>query len=145
MKCIYFRVRSRKYEKYFYCKEKHKKIDFFECKNCSYKKFKTIKELKKKSNKLKKLESNRYSIITNNLDICYICKKAKKEDLHEIFGGSNRQTSMKYGLVIPVCRKCHERWKIDKNLRQELQNEAKQKFKATYTAEFIKVFGKNFV
>ena len=145
MNCIYFRVRSKKYEKYCYCKQKQKKITFKECKNCSYKKFKAITELKKKSNKLKKLESKRYSIITSNLEVCYICQRERKEDLHEIFGGSNRQISMKYGLVIPVCRKCHQRWKIDEILRQIIQTEAKQKFKETYAEEFIKVFGKNYL
>ena len=99
-------------------------------------------QIKKKSKKLAKLENNRFSIITNNLDKCYICKKAKKEDLHEVFGGRNRQTSMKYGLVIPVCRKCHQ----DKTILKWLKKFVQLKFEETHTREeFIKIFGKSYL
>ncbi|MCI8654555.1 MAG: hypothetical protein HFJ48_01590 [Clostridia bacterium] len=98
MQCIHLKIRTKKYEKYIYCKQKKKKIEFKECKTCKYIEYKKIKELKKKSNKLKSLESKRYSIITNNLKICYICRTKKKEDLHEIFGGSNRQKKYDLGL-----------------------------------------------
>ena len=50
-----------------------------------------------------------------------------------------------YGLVISICRKCHQRWKTDENLRNKRQAEAKQKFKETYTEEFIKIFGANYL
>lgn len=45
---------------------------------------KEVTEIKKKSNKLAKLEKNRFSIITNNLDKCYFCNN-KKMELHEAF------------------------------------------------------------
>lgn len=41
-------------------------------------------EIRKKSNKLVKLEKNRFSIITNNLEKCYFCSN-KKMELHETF------------------------------------------------------------
>ena len=146
MKCIHLRIRTKDYKKYIYCKQKKKEINFKDCKTCKYKEFKQVKELKKKSNKLKKLESKRFSILTDNMQICYICNKARKEDLHEIFEGSNRQTSMKWGLVIPVCRKCHTKCDTDKYIKLMIQQEAKEKFYKLYSKEkFLEVFGKFYI
>lgn len=102
-------------------------------------------QIKKKSSKLAKLEKNRYSIITNNLEKCYICK-AKKEDWHEVIEGKNRQVSMKYGLVIPICRKCHTKVTNDKTLQEKLHKVGQEMFEKHYKTEnFMKVFGKNYL
>lgn len=102
--------------------------------------------IKKKSSKLAKLEKNRYSIITKKVDICYICKQNKKEDWHELIEGKNRQVSMKYGLVIPICRKCHELVTNDKSLQEKLHQVGQKVFEKHYKTEnFIKVFGKNYL
>ena len=102
--------------------------------------------IKKKSSKLAKLEKNRYSIITKKVDICYICKQNKKEDWHEVIEGKNRQVSMKYGLVIPICRKCHEIVTNDKSLQDKLHKVGQKEFEKKYKTEnFIKVFGKNYL
>ena len=104
---------------------------------------KKVKKIKQKSSKLAKLERNRYSIITYNLDICYVCKKHKKDHLDEVFGGRNRQTSMKYGLVIPICFKCHRKLTDHPLLKKDIQEEAKQIFIKKYSEEkFIKEFGR---
>ena len=52
--------------------------------------------IKQKSSKLAKLERNRFSIITKDLEHCYICtkkgmKNISKDDLHELLEGKNRQ------------------------------------------------------
>lgn len=144
--CIYLRFRSKKYQKYIYCKKKKKEINFCDCKNCKYKTFKEVKELKKKSKKQKKLENNRFSIITDNLKICYVCQKKKKDDLNEVFGGSNRQMSMKYGLVIPICRTCHTEYDLNKEFRQKYQREAQKKFEEKYGHDlFMQEFRKNYL
>ena len=146
MKCKHLRIRAKDYKKYIYCKQRKKEINFKDCKTCKYKQFKQIKELKKKSNKLKKLESKRFSILTDNMQICYICNKARKEDLHEIFEGSNRQTCMKWGLVITICRKCHDEWKTNKEIKETVRKEAKEKFYKLYSKEkFLEVFGKFYI
>lgn len=67
---------------------------------------KKVYYLKKKSNKLAKLERNRTSILTDNMNKCFICGK-KATDKHEVFRGRNRQKSMKWKLVVPLCRLCH--------------------------------------
>lgn len=72
----------------------------------SQKKPKKVQKLKNRSKKIAKLERNRYSIFTNDLEHCYICG-SKKEELHEIYAGRNRINSMKYGFVLPLCHKCH--------------------------------------
>lgn len=99
------------------------------------------KTIKKKSSKLAKLERNRYSIITYNLDICYVCKEHRKENFDEVFGGRNRQKSMKYGLVIPICFKCHRKLTDNPLLKKQLQEEAKEIFIKKYGEEkFIQEF-----
>lgn len=146
MKCINLRIRTEKYQKYIYCIKKKKKIQYSECRECKYKEFKQQKELKKKSKKLKKLEGTRFSIITNNLSMCYICQTKRKNDLNEVFCGSNRQMSMKYGLVIPVCRECHTEYDINKELRLKYQQEAQKIFEEKFSHEmFMKEFKKNYI
>ncbi len=146
MNCINFRFRTKDYQKYIYCVKKKKKIQYSDCKECKYKEYKTVKEIKKKSKKLKKLEDNRFSIITDNLSVCYICKKSPKNDLNEVFEGSNRQMSMKYGLVIPVCRECHHKYDLDIKLRTKYMQMAQLIFESKYSHElFMKEFKKNYV
>lgn len=59
-----------------------------------------------KSKKLTKLEKNRKSVFTDDLEHCYLCGK-KKNDLHEVYGGRNRINSIKYNFILPLCRECH--------------------------------------
>lgn len=109
------------------------------------KKEKTPTRIKQKSNKLAKKEKNRFSIITTDLEKCYLCK-AKKEDLHEIYEGKNRQLSMKYGLIIPLCRKCHISVTNNKTLQEKLHKVGQKVFKKYYKTEnFVKIFGKNYL
>ena len=98
------------------------------------------KQIKKKSNKLAKLEKNRFSIITNNLEKCYFCPKTKMK-LHEVFRGRNRQKSMKWGLVVPICKECHTRITKDKEFSKVLEDKAKKIFIKKYSKEkFIEEF-----
>lgn len=62
--------------------------------------------MKQKSSKLSTLERNRKSILTDNMSKCMLCPK-KAVNIHEIFFGRNRQNSMRYGLVMPLCYQCH--------------------------------------
>ena len=101
--------------------------------------------IKQKSSKLAKLERKRFSILTNDLEKCYFCKN-KKEDFHEIYFGKNRQISMKYGLVIPVCRICHKLAQKDATLIQKMHKVGQKAFKKHYKNEnFIEIFGENFL
>lgn len=118
---------------------------FNPCPKNTIKKEKTPTRIKQKSNKLAKKEKNRFSIITTDLEKCYLCK-AKKEDLHEIYEGKNRQLSMKYGLVIPICRKCHISVTNNKTLQEKLHKVGQKVFKKQYKTEnFVQIFGKNYL
>ena len=157
MNCIYLKQKlNRKLE----CKKKKKIINIKECNNCKLKEYKKCTEisknsanvcqkkavLHKKSAKLAKLERNRFSVFTDDLDHCIICKR-KKEHLHEIFFGSNRQKSMQYGFVIPLCHECHIEMHRNKEW-QEYWHVKGQKYwerDIDTREEFIKTFGKNYL
>lgn len=104
-----------------------------------------VTRIKQKSSKLAKLEKNRFSIIAKDLEHCYICS-GKKDDLHEVFGGKNRKKSMEYGLVIPVCRKCHQMIPKDKTLSEKLHKVGQKAFKKYYKTEnFVQIFERNYL
>ena len=63
--------------------------------------------MRNKTYKLQKLEKNRFSILTNDMEHCFICKNPFI-DIHEIYGGRNRKVSMQNGFCVPLCRERHE-------------------------------------
>lgn len=103
-------------------------------------------KMRNKSNKLAKLERNRKSVFTDDLEYCYICGK-KKNDLHEVYAGRNRINSIKYGFVLPLCRQCHslnqnnivfnEFWHRQGQLYWEKNIDSRE--------EFIKMFRRNYL
>ena len=103
--------------------------------------------MKKKTTKLRKLEKNRYSIVTDNLDVCYICG-GKKNHLHEVFFGNNRVNSMKYGCVIPICAACHTKIHQDIQIDLEMKKRLERAFIEVYECDidyFISIFHKNYI
>lgn len=55
-------------------------------------------KIRKKSKKLAKKEKNRFSILQDDKNKCFLCNRLNtKTDKHEAFGGRNRQSSMQYG------------------------------------------------
>ena len=142
MNCIYHRWRTKKYRKYQFC-TLNKQVILTECQSCLNKQPHQYKTMKKKSKKLSKLERGRFSIFTDDFKHCYYCKKYfLKLDLHEIYGGSNRQRCMKNGLVIPLCRKCHDNPIIIEILKRGLQIEYEQKLTRE---EFIQLIGQSYL
>lgn len=146
MLCANILKRSRNLKTVFYCKEFKKYIDISnDCQNCSKWKMKANTLIRKRTAKQNKLEKQRFSILTTDFTKCYICGKPKSE-IHEIFSGSNRQTSMKLGLCIPICRLCHNRWKIDKEFRKHYQAIGRNKFIELYSHDkFMKEFKKSYL
>ena len=71
--CIYFLKRTTKGKTYFYCKIKKQKVIFNDCSTCLQKRHKKISKIKKKTKKQIKIERKRHSIITTNLDKCFLC------------------------------------------------------------------------
>ena len=147
MHCMYLTRRSKKYSPYWFCRLKKEAITLDKCRICSELKYREIKPIKNKSKKQAKLEKTRYSIITDDLKHCYICTKKgikdiPKDDLHEVYGGSNRKRSIKNGFVAPLCRKCHQ----DNRILKFLQIFVQKEYEKTHTREeFIKLIGKSYI
>lgn len=97
-----------------------------------------------KTYKLQKLEKTRTeSLFTNDMDHCYLCG-LPKDDIHEVYQGRNRINSIKYKLVIPLCRFCHSRIHNDYDLAEKLKLQGQILFEEHYTEKFISIFYKNY-
>lgn len=156
-----------------YCKLLKKEIQLSTCRECDDKEYKkstsdkkspttsgqmrknaqslTKEQQKKikmhnKSKKLTKLERNRKSVFTDNLDICYLCGK-KKNDLHEVYAGRNRINSIKYGFVLPICRKCHSLNQNNPFFNDYWHKQGQLYWEEFISSreEFIKVFRRNYL
>lgn len=120
---------------------------FNPCPKNTVKKEKVKTRIKQKSNKLAKKEKDRFSILQKDECRCFLCKKVfEKLDRHEAFGGSNRQKSIEWGLIYHLCRECHQKADIDKDIRQYLHDFARKKFIELFDEnKFLKEFGKKYI
>lgn len=132
MNCKYFKIRSKKNRKYCYCTLLKKEVSFSCYRECYNKEYKQFKSLNNRTTRQSKLENSRtVSLFTENLNVCYLCD-CKKEHLHEVFFGCNRVNSIKYGLFIPVCEKCHRKCHKDVNLIDSLHKKGQLLFISNY-------------
>lgn len=90
----------------------------------------------------------RVSIITDDLEHCYICESSRVE-IHHIFGGANRKNSERYGLIVPLCKRHHTGNKgvhFDADLMLRLHRLGQERFETVASrAEFMKIFGRNYL
>lgn len=84
--------------------------------------------------KVKTLEKNRWSLLTEDLTTCVECGRPKN-DLHEVYEGAYRRKSMQYGCVIPLCRSCHTRIHQEKELKLKYKRMFEKLFKEHYPEE----------
>lgn len=139
--CKYLTIRTKNYEKYFYCRLNKKIINYTtECIKCVKSEPRKNEGINKKTSKQIKLEKSRYSILTDDLEHCYICrfqgKKVLRDDLHEVYGGANRKRS------ILICRKHHQ----NEEILSELKVATQQLYEVDHTRdEFIKLIGKSYI
>ena len=159
MNCKNLKIRQKNYKRIFYCTAKKKEIDYHNCsKDCEcyidkYEqkninhcaKLSNSHQIKNKSKKLAKLERERFSILTNDLEHCIICG-AKKDHLHEVFPGAFRQRSMKEHMVLPLCTFHHTQIHSDIELSLYWKRSCQKKYEESHTRdEFIKIFGRNYL
>ena len=96
------------------------------------------------------------SIIQEDKERCYLCgMNAYFEPLdeHHVFGGANRKLSEKYGLKVYLHHsRCHIFHKTAVHQNAAINNALKAKVQGIAmehygwdTAEFIKIFGKNYL
>lgn len=100
--------------------------------------------MKKKSNKLAKAERNRFSIIQNDMSICFFCDR-QAESIHELIGGMNRLMSIKYGLCVGACVRCHRILEDNERIKQKYQILGQDAFEKKYSHElFMQEFKMNY-
>lgn len=98
--------------------------------------------------KITRLERMRFSILTDDLDHCYICG-ALKHSIHEIYFGKNRINSMKWGCCVPLCfdhhtgkNGVHNNIEVDIMLKRLCQLQ----FEKIYPdIDFMNIFHKNYI
>lgn len=101
--------------------------------------------MKTKSSKLRKLEKGRYSILTKDMDSCFLCKY-QLVDIHEIYGGSNRKKSMEHGFCVPLCRYHHEMVTNKPLQNLVLKQMCQKEFEKNHTREeFMIIIGRNYL
>lgn len=101
--------------------------------------------MKKYSSKRARLERNRYSVFTNDMDTCFFCGRPRV-DIHEILYGSNRLNSMKWGYVLPVCRTHHEILHKNHVLTEEWCKKCQLHFQKKYSSkDWLNTFHKNYI
>lgn len=145
--CIHLKKRQNKP----YCKLLNKEITYSICRECINKEYKTkiSKNSFYKSKKMTKLEKNRKSVFTDDLEHCYLCGKPR-EHLHEIIYGKNRINSIKYNFVLPLCAN-HHTGKDGIHFNKELDLYYKRLCQIYFEnnignrKEFIKVFRRNYL
>lgn len=98
--------------------------------------------------KITRLERMRFSILTKDMDHCYLCG-AIRHSIHEIYFGKNRVNSMKWGCCVPLCLNhhtgkdgVHNNHQVDIMLKQHCQ----LKFREVYPdIDFLSIFHKNYI
>lgn len=157
MNCKYLKIKlNHKLE----CKKLNKPIIYNNCANCVYKEYKMhnttqntvqkspkkqFSKLESKSPKLRKLERDRFSLFTDNLNKCYLCPR-KKDHLHEVCPGKNRINSMKYGLVLPLCEQHHKLMHSSIDVQLEYKKRGQALFNNAYpNLSFIDIFHENYL
>lgn len=103
--------------------------------------------MRTKSKKLSKLEKERFSVFYNDLTQCCYCGSNYQMTKHEIFEGRNRQNSMRYGFVIPLCLNCHRNLQEDKKFNDYWQKKAQSYFEKSIGTreEFLSIFRRNYL
>lgn len=145
--CLYLK---QKLNRKLYCKKLKSDIKISECSNCKYKEYlirSNSTKLKNRTSKQAKLERDRFSILTNDLDHCVICG-SNKDHLHEVFFGRNRLNSIKYGLVIPLCSLHHMEMHRNKERQEYWHVVAQKRFMEYYHKsidEFRNIFKINYL
>ena len=104
-------------------------------------------KMKNKSNKLAKLEQNRFSVFTDNKDECMVCKTIYQLTWHEIFAGRNRRNSMEDGFCLRLCLNCHEVKQEDTDFNKFWHRKAQQYYEDNVgdRDEFLARYRKNYL
>lgn len=102
--------------------------------------------MKKKTNKLAKLERNRFSLFSEENNKCFLCPSTYNLTWHEIYSGRNRQNSMKYGLCLRLCLNCHSKYQETKQFNDYWHRQGQLAFIEHYPElDFLSIFHRNYL
>lgn len=146
MQCKYFRIRSKYKKRHYYCTKQKKTINYDNCNSCKYKEYKVYKPIKKRTYKQNKKEKTRYSIIYTDLNKCAECGSIYNIEKNEVYEGAYRGRSIKYGMIVPLCHDCHERFHSNYKFNLKYKVLFQQEFLKTHTKdEFIDIFKQDYI
>lgn len=88
------------------------------------------------------------SLMTDDLEHCYLCHTDRAIQYHHVFGASNRKKATEDGLFVPLCVDCHIKVHTEKNNR--LNYQLKQRGQWVYEeingeGSFLERYGKNYL
>lgn len=90
-----------------------------------------------------------FSIITKYDNSCFLCDSSHNIEHHHIFLNNNRKKSTEYGLVVPLCDKCHRGTDGVHNNYEKmlyLRKIGQQMFIKHYPElDFVSIFHKNYL
>lgn len=102
--------------------------------------------LKQRTNKLNKLERDRFSLFIDDDSKCMLCGSTYQLTWNEIFRGKNRQLSMKYGLCQRLCLSCHRKYQDDVLFNEIWHKKGQLAFITNYPdLDFVEIFGRNYL
>lgn len=89
------------------------------------------------------------SILTKDLNHCYMCGSSRWIEIHHIYSGAFRKKSTEYGLVVPLCHFCHNEppngVHFNRKNMDKLRQEGQVAFEKEYPdLDFMKLFGRNY-
>lgn len=85
------------------------------------------------------------SIITTDLDHCYLCGRPYPQ-IHHIMNKWAKAKSEEYGLLVPVCYICHAMLHDKEDNMLKMRQLGQRKFEEIYSRElWIQEFGKNYL
>lgn len=87
------------------------------------------------------------SIMTDDMHHCYLCGSPLNIEWHHIYPSGLRKKSTEYGMVVPLCRDCHQgKNGVHNNIERmnRLRAEGQIRFEERYPDEsFLQVFKRN--
>lgn len=95
------------------------------------------------------MADKRKSILVNSLDHCIVCGRCHPHK-HEVFFGRNRQLSIKYNMILPLCYEHHEGINGPHRNRQvdlKYKRAAQTAWEEQYGTRnmFISLFGRSYI
>ena len=89
------------------------------------------------------------SILTSNLNRCYMCGSTRWIEIHHIYSGAYRNKSTEYGLIVPLCHFCHNEppngVHYNRKNMDYLREQGQLAFEREYpNLDFMKIFNRNY-